>query len=50
VIDEYHEVKRFCWRRAVQHSDIGQVPVVGKTVFDMVSDGQTFEVSISAEE
>jgi hypothetical protein len=25
---------------------IGQVPVVGKTVFDMASDGQNFEVSI----
>jgi hypothetical protein len=47
VIEEYHEVKAFLlaarpWNIRV----IGQVPVVGKTVFDMASDGQTFEVFI----
>jgi outer membrane lipoprotein-sorting protein len=47
VIDEYHEVKTFLMAsRPYNIRMIGQVPVVGKTVFDMVSDGQTFEVSI----
>jgi outer membrane lipoprotein-sorting protein len=47
VIDEYHEVKAFLLAsRPYNIRMIGQVPVVGKTVFDMVSDGQTFEVSI----
>jgi hypothetical protein len=47
VIDEYHEVKAFLLAsRPYNIRLIGQVPVVGKTVFDMVSDGQTFEVSI----
>jgi outer membrane lipoprotein-sorting protein len=47
VINEYHEVKAFVL--AQRPSDIrmiGQVPVVGKTIFDMASDGRTFEVSI----
>ena len=47
VIDEYHEVKAFLLAsRPYNIRMIGQVPVVGKTVFDMVSDGQAFEVSI----
>lgn len=47
VIDEYHEVKAFLLAsRQYNIRMIGQVPVVGKTVFDMVSDGQSFEVSI----
>ena len=47
VIDEYHEVKAFLLAsRPYSIRMIGQVPVVGRTVFDMVSDGQTFEVSI----
>src|SRR6202790_640867 len=47
VIDEYHEVKAFLLAsRPYNIRMIGQVPVAGKTVFDMVSDGQTFEVSI----
>ena len=47
VIDEYHEVKAFLLAsRPYNVRMIGQVPVVGKTVFDMVSDGQAFEVSI----
>ena len=47
VIDQYHEVKTFLLAsRPYNIRMIGQVPVVGKTVFDMVSDGQTFEVSI----
>jgi hypothetical protein len=47
VINEYHEVKAFVLAaRPSCIRMIGQVPVVGKTVFDMASDGRTFEVSI----
>jgi hypothetical protein len=47
VISEYHEVKAFVLAsRPYNMRMIGQVPVVGKTVFDMASDGHDFEVSI----
>ncbi len=47
VIDEYHEVKAFLLAsRPYNVRMIGQVPVVGKTVFDMTSDAQNFEVYI----
>lgn len=47
VIDEYHEVKAFLLAaRDAEIRVIGQAPVVGTTVFDMASDGQTFSVSI----
>ena len=47
VIDEYHEVKVFLLAsRPYNVRMIGQVPVVGKTVFDMSSDAQKFEVYI----
>jgi hypothetical protein len=47
VIDEYHEVKAFLLAaRPAQIRMIGQAPVIGKTVFDMASDGETFRVSI----
>jgi hypothetical protein len=47
VINEYHEVKAFLLAsRPYNIRMIGQVPVVGRTVFDMASDAQTFEVSI----
>ena len=47
VISEYHEVKAFVLAaRPYDVRLIGQVPVVGKTVLDMASDGQNFEVSI----
>lgn len=47
VIDEYHEVKAFLLAsRPYNVRIIGQVPVVGKTVFDMSSDAQNFEVYI----
>jgi len=47
VIDEYHEVKAFLLaERPAQIRVIGQAPVVGTTVFDMASDGETFRVSI----
>lgn len=47
VIDEYHEVKAFLLAtRPEKIRVIGQAPVIGKTIFDMASDGQTFRVSI----
>jgi hypothetical protein len=47
VIQEYHEVKAFLLvARPANVRVIGQVPLVGKTVFDMASDGETFRVSI----
>lgn len=47
VITEYHDVKAFLLaERPYDIRMIGQVPVIGKTVFDMASDGQNFEVSI----
>lgn len=47
VIEEYHEVKAFLLtERPEQIRMIGQAPVVGTTVFDMASDGETFRVSI----
>lgn len=47
VIDEYHEVKAFLLaERPSEIRIIGQAPVIGKTVFDMASDGDSFRVSI----
>src|SRR5712691_11690358 len=47
VIDEYHEVKAFLLAaRPSEIRVIGQAPVIGTTVFDMASDGETFRVSI----
>jgi hypothetical protein len=47
VIDEYHEVKAFLLAaRPGQIRMIGQAPVIGKTVFDMSSDTETFRVYI----
>jgi len=47
VIDEYHEVKAFLLAaRPALIRVIGQAPVIGTTVFDMASDGDTFQVSI----
>src|SRR5215813_9106577 len=47
VIDEYHEVKAFVLAARPEHIRmIGQAPVIGKTVFDMTSDGERFRVSI----
>jgi hypothetical protein len=47
VISEYHEVKAFLLAsRPYNIRMIGQVPIVGKTVFDMASDGRDFEISI----
>ncbi|HKW56819.1 MAG TPA: hypothetical protein VJN42_05615 [Candidatus Acidoferrum sp.] len=47
VIEEYHEVKAFLLaQRPASVRMIGQAPVIGKTVFDMASDGETFRVFI----
>jgi outer membrane lipoprotein-sorting protein len=47
VIEEYHEVKAFLLaQRPACIRMIGQAPVVGTTVFDMASDGDTFRVYI----
>lgn len=47
VIQEYHEVKAFLLvAQPASVRVIGQVPIVGKTAFDMASDGTTFQVSI----
>jgi len=47
VIEEYHEVKAFLLaQRPASIRMIGQAPVIGKTVFDMASDAESFQVSI----
>jgi len=47
VIEEYHEVKAFLLaQRPAQIRMIGQAPVIGTTIFDMASDGETFRVYI----
>lgn len=47
VIEEYHEVKAFLLaQRPAQIRMIGQAPVIGKTVFDMASDAESFRVYI----
>lgn len=47
MIEEYHEVKAFLLaERPAYVRMIGQAPVIGKTVFDMASDAETFRVSI----
>jgi hypothetical protein len=47
VIEEYHEVKAFLLaERPAFIRMIGEAPVIGKTVFDMASDAESFRVSI----
>lgn len=47
LIEEYHEVKAFLFaERPAEIRVIGQAPVIGTTIFDMASDGQTFRISI----
>jgi outer membrane lipoprotein-sorting protein len=47
VIEEYHEVKAFLLaQRPAAVRMIGQAPVVGTTIFDMASDGESFRVYI----
>jgi outer membrane lipoprotein-sorting protein len=47
VIEQYHEVNGFILAaRPARVRVIGQAPVVGKNIFDMVSDGSTFSIYI----
>jgi len=47
VIQQYHEIKGFILaERPASIRVIGQAPVVGTNIFDMVSDGQTFSMYI----
>jgi len=45
LIQEYHEVKGFLLAaRPANVRMVGQAPVIGKTIFDMASDGKEFRV------
>lgn len=45
LIQEYHEVKAFLLAaRPASVRMVGQAPVIGKTIFDMASDGKEFHV------
>ena len=47
VIEDYHKVNGFVLASNPSHIRIiGKAPVAGSTVFDMVSDGQTFRIFI----
>jgi outer membrane lipoprotein-sorting protein len=47
LIEEYHEVKAFLLAKKPENIRmIGQAPVISKTIFDMTSDGETFQVSL----
>jgi len=47
VVEQYHEVNGFILaQRPASVRVIGQAPVVNKNIFDMVSDGQTFQIFI----
>ncbi len=47
VIEQYHEVNGFILAaRPANIRVIGQAPVIGKNIFDMVSDGDTFSIYI----
>jgi outer membrane lipoprotein-sorting protein len=47
VIQQYHEIKGFILaQRPSEIRVIGQAPVVGTNIFDMVSDGSTFSMYI----
>ncbi len=47
VIEQYHEVNGFILAaKTANIRVIGQAPVVGKNIFDMVSDGDTFHIYI----
>ena len=47
VIEEYHDVDGFILaKRPASIRVIGQAPVVGKNIFDMVSDGEAFRIYI----
>jgi hypothetical protein len=45
LIQEYHEVKAFLLAtRPASVRMVGQAPLIGKTIFDMASDGKEFRV------
>jgi len=47
LIQEYHEVKAFLLAsRPANVRMVGQAPVIGKTIFDMASNGKEFRVSL----
>ena len=47
VIEQYHEVNGFILaQRPASIRVIGQAPVIGKNIFDMVSDGKTFSIYV----
>jgi hypothetical protein len=47
VIEQYHEVNGFLLAaKPASIRVIGQAPVIGKNIFDMVSDGETFSIYI----
>ena len=47
VIEQYHEVSGFILAQKPSNIRvIGQVPIVGKNIFDMESDGKTFHIFI----
>jgi len=50
VIKQYHEINGFILaQRPANIRAIGQVPVVGTNIFDMVSDGDTFHIFIPSQ-
>jgi hypothetical protein len=50
VIKQYHEIGGFILAdRPASIRVIGQVPVVGTNIFDMVSDGKTFDIFIPSQ-
>jgi outer membrane lipoprotein-sorting protein len=50
VIKQYHEVKGFILaQRPASVRVIGQAPIVGTNIFDMVSDGETFHIFIPSQ-
>lgn len=47
VIEQYHEVNGFILAaKPASIRVIGQAPVIGKNIFDMVSDGETFSIYV----
>jgi outer membrane lipoprotein-sorting protein len=47
VIEQYHEVNGFLLAaKPANIRVIGQAPVIGKNIFDMVSDGKTFSIYV----
>jgi outer membrane lipoprotein-sorting protein len=50
VIKQYHEINGFVLaQKPASVRVIGQAPVVGTNIFDMVSDGETFQISIPSQ-